>query len=240
MKIKFHYIISLALSTALFSCEKDNYEAPSSLLSGRLLYQGTPLNFEYNRVSYELYQDGFGKTGPLNAGIPNVQGSFFTSEGEYSQLLFNGTYKMVVPNGQGPFLWGEEADMPDTVIINVSGNTHQDFEVIPFWMIRNTQLSGSGNQVSGTFALEQIVTDANARDIESVTLYVSKTLFANSQTNVATNTIEGNALIDLSNVSLSATVPELVPTQSYVFASIGVKLTGIDDMIFSPTQKIDL
>lgn len=232
MKNTFHYILLFVLSTAIMSCELDNYEPPSSLLSGRLLYQGTPLNFEYNRVSYELYQDGFGKTGPLS--------STFTSEGEFSQLLFNGAYKMVVPNGQGPFLWGEEADMPDTVVINVSGNTQQDFEVIPYWMIRNAQLSGGGNQVSGTFGLEQIVTDANARDIESVTLYVSKTLFANSQTNVATNAIDGNEIADLSNVSLSATVPELVPTQSYVFASIGVKLAGIDDLIFSSTQKIEL
>ncbi len=232
MKNIFHYIILLTLSTALFSCELDNYEEPGSLLTGQLMFQGTPLNLEYNRVSYELYQDGFGKTGPL--------GSTFTSEGTYSQALFNGTYKMVVPNGQGPFLWGSEADMPDTVVINVSGNTTQDFEVIPFWMIRNTQLSGSGNQVNASFALEQIVTDANAKNIESVTLYISKTLFANSQTNVATNAIAGGDITNISSVSLSATVPDLVPTQNYVFASVGVKMAGIDDLIFSPTQKIEL
>lgn len=232
MKIKFHYIILLALGIALMSCELDNYEPPTSQLSGRIMYQGTPLNFEYNRVSYELYQEGFGKTGPL--------GSTFTSEGAFSQLLFDGTYKMVVPNGQGPFLWGEEADMPDTVAITVSGNTEQDFEVLPYWMIRNTQLSGSGNQVTGTCALEQIVTDANAKAIESVTLYVSKTLFANSQSNVAINEIEASAITDINNVSLSATVPDLIPAQNYVFASIGVKLAGVDDMIFSPTQRLDL
>lgn len=232
MKIKFHYIILLALGIALMSCELDNYEAPTSRLSGRILYQGIPLNFEYNRVSYELYQGGFGKKGPL--------GSTFTSEGAFSQLLFDGTYKMVVPNGQGPFLWGEAADMPDTVTITVAGNTEKDFEVLPYWMIRNAQLSGSGNQVTGTCALEQIVTDANAKAIESVTLYVSKTLFANSQSNVATKEIEASAITDVNNVSLSATVPDLIPAQNYVFASIGVKLAGVDDMIFSPTQKLDL
>ncbi|MEQ9443188.1 MAG: DUF3823 domain-containing protein [Cyclobacteriaceae bacterium] len=232
MKNTIQYILVIALSTAMMSCAKDNYEPPSSLLSGRITYQGNPLNFEYNRVSYELYQDGFGKTGPLS--------STFTPEGEFSHLLFNGTYKMVVPNGQGPFLWGAEADMPDTVNITVSGNTEMDFEVIPYWMIRNPQLSGSGSEVTGTFALEQIVTDANARDIESVTLYVSKTMFANSQTNVVTNAMEGGAITDMGNVMLQATVPDLVPTQNYVFASIGVKLAGVDDLIFSPTQKIDL
>nr|WKN36073.1 DUF3823 domain-containing protein [Tunicatimonas sp. TK19036] len=232
MKNIIYSVTILLASTLLLSCEKDNYDPPSSLLSGRILYQGTPLNFEYNRVSYELYQDGFGKTGPM--------GSTFTPEGEFSQLLFDGTYKMVVPNGQGPFLWGAEADMPDTVNITVSGNTEMDFEVLPFWMIRNPQISSGSNQVTGTFALEQIVQDANARDIESVTLYVSKTMFANSQTNVAINSLEGGEIADLGNVTLQATVPELVPSQSYVFASIGVKFVGVDDLIFSPTQKIDL
>lgn len=233
MKIKFHYILLFVLGTAIMSCELDNYEPPTSLLSGRIVYQGTPLNFEYNRVSYELYQDGFGKTGPLS--------STFTSEGEFSQLLFDGTYKMVVPNGQGPFVWENVGDTgSDTLLINVNGSTEMDIEVLPYWMIRNTQLSGSGNEVTGTFDLEQIITDANARAIESVTLYVSKTLFANSQSNVAISTVEGSAITNLSDISLSATVPDLVPTQSYVFASVGVKLAGIDDLIFSPTQKIDL
>ncbi len=230
MKIKFHYILLLAVGFGLASCALDNYDEPTSQLTGRLVYQGNPIYLEFNRVSYELYQDGFGKTGPL--------GSTFTPEGTFSQLLFDGTYKMVVPNGQGPFLWGEEADMPDTVTINVSGNTEQDFEVIPFWIINNAQLSGSGNQVTGTFALEQIVTDANAKNIESVTLYISKTMFANSQTNVAITTLEGAAITDINSVSLSAAIPELVPTQNYVFASIGVKFAGVDDLLFSPTEKI--
>ncbi|WPP50777.1 DUF3823 domain-containing protein [Catalinimonas niigatensis] len=233
MKNIFHFIIVLTLSAAIMSCEKDNYEPPTSLLSGRLVYQGTPLNLEYNRVSYDIYQDGFGKTGPLS--------STFTSEGEFSHLLYDGTYKMVVPNGQGPFLWENIGDGgQDTLVINLRGSAEIDVEVTPFWMIRNPQLSGSGNQVSGTFGLEQIVTNADAKQVESVTLYVSKTLFANSQTNVATNVIEGSTITDVNNLNLSVTVPELVPAQNYVFASIGVKLAGVDDLIFSPTQKIDL
>jgi hypothetical protein len=233
MKIKFHHILLLALSTAIMSCELDNYEPPTSQLSGRIVYQGEPLHFEYNRVSYELYQDGFGKTGPMS--------STFTSDGEFSHVLFDGTYKMVVPDGQGPFIWENVGNTEsDTLIINVNGSTEMDIEVLPFWMIRNTALTGSGNQVTGSFDLEQIITDANARAIESITLYVSKTLFANSQTNVATSMIEGSAITDVNDLSLSVTVPELVPAQNYVFASIGVKLVGTDDLIFSPTQKIEL
>ena len=234
MKNTFQSItLVLGLAFALMGCEKDNYEPPSALLSGRLVYQGEPIYVEYDRVSYELYQNGFGKTGPL--------GSTFTQEGEFSQLLFDGDYQMVIPTGQGPFVTSQnDTGGADTMQIALRGSETLDIEVTPFWMIRNPQLGAGDGSVTGTFALEQIATGSNARDIESVTLYVSKTAFANSQTNVASTTVGSGDLTDLSAVSLSAEVPELIPTQNYVFASIGVKFAGVDDLIFSPTQKLDL
>lgn len=231
MKIKFNYIILLVLCITIMSCEKDNFDPPTSQLSGNLVYQGTPINLQHDRVSFELYQEGFGKTGAMN--------STFTSEGEFSHLLFDGTYKMVIPTGQGPFLWEETADdRPDTLMITVNGNTTMDIEVTPYWIVTNPQLSFSGGDVTGTLGLEQIVTGDKAKDIEHVTLYVSKTLFADSETSVATDVVNGGDITDLNNISLSATIPSLVPAQNYVFASIGVKFSGVDDMIFSPTQKI--
>ena len=233
MKNTFQSSIVFVLATALMACEKDNYEPPSALLTGQLVYQGEPIYVEYDRVSYDLYQDGFGKTGPL--------GSSFTQEGAFSQLLFDGDYKMVIPGGQGPFVTLQnDAGGADTLLIALRGSETLDIEVTPFWMIRNPQLTAGGGNVSGTFALEQIATGDNARDIESATLYVSKTMFANSQTNVATASVGGGDIADVTSVSLSAAVPELVPTQNYVFASIGVKFAGVDDLIFSPTQKLDL
>ena len=233
MKNILHYIVAVIAGSVLMACEKDNYEPPSALLSGRLLYQGEPVYVEYDRVSYDLYQDDFGKTGPLS--------STFTQEGEFSQLLFDGDYKLVIPAGQGPFVTLQnDTGGADTIPIALRGSMTQDIEVIPFWMIRNTQWTAGGNNVTGTFALEQIATGGNAREIESATLYVSKTMFANSQTNVATATIEGGGIADVNNVRLSVVVPELVPTQDYVFASIGVKFAGVDDLIFSPTEKITL
>lgn len=196
------------------------------------MFQGTPLNFQHNRVSYELYQDGFGKIGPI--------GSTFTPEGEFSQLLFNGTYKMVIPRGQGPFLWGSAIDAQDTVIINVNGNTNMDFDVLPFWMIRNPQFSAGGGNITASCALEQIVTDANAKKIENVTLYISKTVFASSDNNISSNVIAGEDITDINNINLSASVPDLVPAQNYIFARIGVKFDGIDDMLFAPVQKLNL
>lgn len=231
MKIRFHYILFLGLTTVLFACKKDNYEAPKASLTGRIVYKGEPLNFEYNRVTYELYQPGFGKTGPIT--------SIFTPEGSFVHLLFDGNYKMVVPAGQGPFVWKQTAaGKPDSVAITLKGSTNLDIEVLPYFMVKSPLISYAAGKVTGTCKLEKIVIDANAKTIERVTLYISKTQFADSQTNVASVNLAGAAITDLNNVSLSVTVPVLTPTQNYVFASIGVKFSGVDDMIFAPTKKI--
>jgi hypothetical protein len=233
MKNKLNYILLFLLGISFLSCDKDNYDPPKSLLTGRVIYQGTPLHIQPNRVSYELFQDGFGKSGPISGT--------FTAEGIYSQLLFNGTYKMVIREGQGPFLWGESVDnLEDEITINVNGNTEMDIEVIPYWMILNPNISFNGGKVTGAFGLEQIITGSRAKNIESATLYLSKTLFANSETNVATNSINGGDINDVNNVGLSVNVPTLIPSQDYIFASIGVKIVGVEDMIFSEVQKINL
>ncbi|MEX2594860.1 MAG: DUF3823 domain-containing protein [Anditalea sp.] len=233
MKNKFNYILLFLLGISFMSCEKDNYEPPKSPLTGRVIYQGTPLYLQPNRVSYELFQDGFGKSGPISGT--------FTADGNYSQLLFNGTYKMIIREGQGPFLWGESVDnLKSEEIIHVNGATEMDIEVLPYWMIINPNISFSEGKVTGTFGLEQIIDGANAKSIESVTLYLSKTVFANSDTNVATNSIGGSDISDFSNINLSVNVPTLTPSQNYIFASIGVKIVGVEDMIFSEVQKINL
>src|SRR5687768_16525754 len=101
MNIKLHYIFLLAFSVGMISCDKDNYDEPSSTLSGKLVYQGETFGLEKDQVPFELYQYGFGKVGPIGAA--------FTQEGTYSAVLFDGEYKLIVPNGQGPFLWKKTA-----------------------------------------------------------------------------------------------------------------------------------
>ncbi len=232
MKIRSYYIF-FAILIVILSCKKDNYDEPAATLSGRIVYNGEPLNFEFNRVSYELYQPGFGKTGPI--------ASVFTPEGAFSHVLFDGNYKLVVPAGQGPFVWKKtSAGKPDSIAIALKGSTNIDIEVMPYFIIRTPQLSFAGGKITGTCKLEKIVTNADAKNIERVTLYISKTQFADSQTNVAIVNLAGSNITDLNNVSLSVTVPTLTPAQNYVFARIGVKFSGVDDMIFAETKKITL
>lgn len=230
----FQYIIIIIGVMCLFSCKKDNYDAPSSELSGRLVYQGEPINVEYDRVNYEVYQFGFGRTGAL-------PGTFFDQDGSYSLLLFNGEYKLLIPNGQGPFMWNRTASgTPDSLTITVSGSQTLDLEVTPYYMVRNAKLTGGNGTVSGSFGLEKIINDSNAKDIEHVALYINKTLFVSSADNIANTTINSADINNMDNIELEVEVPSMTPAQNYVFARIGVKVAGVEDMIFSHIEKIQL
>jgi hypothetical protein len=233
MKIKFQYIVLFAFSfSIMLSCKKDNYEAPSSTLKGRLVYQGDSLGVERDQVPFELYQYGFGKVGAI--------GSSFAQNGTYSQLLFDGDYKLIIPNGQGPFMWKQGASgAPDSLAVTVRGDQTLDLEVTPFYMIRNPQITGGGGNVSATFKVEKIITDAaTQKDIDRVSLYINKTQFVSGGDNISAADLSGSAITDPNNITLSIKVPAIVPTQNYVFARIGVKVAGVEDMIFSPLQKI--
>jgi hypothetical protein len=232
MKRKVNYILLLVLSTLAFACKKDNYDAPNSRLTGRLVYKGEPIQVEYDRVPFELYQYGFGKVGPISSTI--------TPEGSFSHLLFDGEYRFVIRPGQGPFLWPQTSGKADTVIIVVKGDTQRDIEVEPYYMVRTPQLTTTAGKVRSTFKIEKIITDTRAKGIEKATLFINKTIFVSNDNNIAKTDIAGSAITDPNSVSLEVTVPTMKPAQNYVYARIGVKTDGVEDWIFSPVQKIQL
>ncbi|HEY1165708.1 MAG TPA: DUF3823 domain-containing protein [Chitinophaga sp.] len=233
MKFKRHYIALLMIAAAAGACRKDNYDPPSADVTGRIVYKGEPINVEYNQVSYQLYQYGFGKTGPIEG--------FFTQEGNYSMKLFDGEYKFIVPNGQGPFVWRQTpTGAPDTVVINVNGKSNLDVEVTPYYMIRTPNISFAGGKVSASFRIDKIITDASAKDIERVSLYINKTAFVSGNNNIAATDLDGADIADPTNVALEVTVPTMTPSQPYVYARIGLKIAGVEDRLFSPIVKLSL
>ncbi|GAA0562294.1 DUF3823 domain-containing protein [Chitinophaga japonensis] len=237
MQSRYHHTSYFLLLISCFllsgGCKKDNYDPPAAQLTGRIVYNGEPVNVEYNQVSYQLYQFGFGKVGP-------IEGTF-NQEGVYSQVLFNGEYKFIIPNGQGPFRWKQTgAGAPDSVTINIQGNQTLDMEVTPYYLIRSPQLTAGNNKVTATCSIEQIITDASARDLESVSLYVNKTQFVSGADNIESATLSAADIADPDNVTLQVTVPAMTPAQDYVYARIGLKIAGVEDRIFSPLVRLDL
>lgn len=231
MKISFQYIVPFVLAGMMTACKKDNYTAPSLTLSGHIVYNGEDIQVERNQVPLQIYQYGFGKVGPI--------GETFAQDGGYSAELFAGQYKIIVPNGQGPFMWKQtSAGNPDTVVVNLNGTQTMDLDVTPYWMIRTPSLAASGGTVTATFKAEQIITDANAKSIERVSLYINKSQFVSGGDNNAVTDLAGGSITDLNNISLSVTIPSMTPSQNYVYARVGLKISGVEDMIFSPLQKL--
>jgi hypothetical protein len=232
MKIKFHYII-IALLFAATGCKKDNFEAPKIKLSGHLVYQGEQVNVELNQVPFQLFQPGFG----LNE---EIKGSF-DQDGFYSVLTFAGNYKLTMAANQGPFLWKEvSAGKRDTVAINLTGDQTVDLEVMPYYLVRQPVFTKAGSNINVTFNIAKIITGANAKDIERVNLYVNKTQLVSGANyyNINKAEIAGSALTSLDNISMSVSVPTITPTQNYVFARVGIKIAGVEDMVFSPVAKV--
>jgi hypothetical protein len=63
-------------------------------------------------VFLELWQASYGNRSSI--GVP------VTQDGTFSSLLFDGNYKLIVPNGRRPFLWQRTAaKTPDSLNINI-------------------------------------------------------------------------------------------------------------------------
>lgn len=232
MSIKIHHILFLAGILLVSACQKDNFKAPSSSLTGRLMYNADSIGLEYNQVSFQLYQPGFGKTGAI-AGT-------FEPDGSYSLLLFNGSYKFTITAGRGPFRWMEKSDgSRDTLAITMKGKQVLNIQVTPYYMIRVPVFTGGSGTVTANFKIQEIITDpAIAKGIDRVSLYVNKTVFVSGSDNIAGVDLAGSSISDMNNVSLNVTVPAISPSQNYVFARIGLKVAGIQDLIFSPVIKV--
>ncbi|MGY3051996.1 hypothetical protein ACVWYG_000183 [Pedobacter sp. UYEF25] len=231
MKIKFQHGLLCFLILAMAACKKDNYSAPSVKLTGQLTYKGSPIGVEYNQVPFNLFQSGFGKKGPINGT--------FAQDGSYSSLLFAGDYQFIIPNNQGPFRWNENSSgSRDTINVQLQGDKVMDIEVTPYYIVRDPQITASNGMANASFKIEKVITDGNAKTINSVTLYINRTQFVSGGDNIKSTAISGADIVNLNNVALSVAIPAIVPAQNYVFARIGIRIDGVEDMIFSPLQKI--
>ncbi|MGX7835628.1 DUF3823 domain-containing protein, partial [Campylobacter fetus subsp. venerealis] len=94
---------------------------------------------------------------------------------------------MIIPDNQGPFqkIINDQSGN-DTLLVDLTGSRTMDIEVMPYYMIRNTAISGSTDKVTATFDLEQVITGDAERNIQEVFLYVSKTAFVDTRTSIAT------------------------------------------------------
>lgn len=235
----YKYIVPIAMLFALAACEKDNYHAPSSQLTGNITYQGKPLNFSNGDLSFEMWDTGWGKSAPISVNV--------APEGSYSGLLFDESYKLIIPKYRGPFLnLINDKTHSDTIPVNVNGSMKLDIEVLPYYMLKNVSISiGADSIVTASFGLDTIVKDANKKNIEFVALYLNKTQLIRDGVSVNTKT-SGGSIANINNIKLTRKVEFVqeydaaTAKQNYVYAAVGVKIEGINTLLCSPVQKIDI
>ena len=246
-KFRFLYSLSfLALLLGMGSCQKDNYDAPKTTFTGHLVYQGKSIQVKNNgngvsAVYFELWQPGYGKSGAIDV--------YLNQDGSFSALLFNGEYQLVIPASQGPFVSLEnDKSHSDTIPLSLHGNTDMDIEVLPYYTVDKADFTvGADSVVAASASITKVIKDTRAKDIESVHLYVNRTSFVDEDNNIASGSVAGGDIADLSNIKLTAKIPKDisggnigVADQGYFYARVGVKITGVDDMMFSEITKVQL
>jgi hypothetical protein len=223
MKIRGLFYIVAAFGFMLTGCEEDNFEPPKSTLTGQVVYQDQAIGVRSNGVQLELWQPGFA----LFEKIP----VHVDQDGSFSAALFDGNYKLVRLRGNGPWV-----DNTDTINVEVKGATVVDVPVQPYYMIRNEQYLGNGESMTATLDVEQ-VTPGTA--IERVTFYIGTTTIVDANNFAAVTDIWEPTEEALSApMSLTIALPGELAAREYAFARVGIKMAGVQEMIYSQVHKV--
>lgn len=228
MKQHKYYLILTLVVFVITSCGLDNYDAPQSTLRGKITYNGEALGLRGTgqAVQLQLYQDGY----ELKNNIP----VYVKQDGTFEALLFNGKYKMVTRDKNGPWV-----STRDTIHFDLNGDTFVEVKVIPYFTISNAQVSFNGTQLTGGCKINQIVKD---KKINYIAIFVNGTTFVDEQSNLfyippRTTTLDNVTFafdISMLNDQQKATFNK----QKALFARIGVKAEGADQAIYSEVFRL--
>lgn len=215
----------LALMVGLAGCEKDNRTEPKAVLKGRVVFEGQPIGLRSNGVQLELWQRGY----QLFTKIP----VHINQDGTFAASLFDGNYKLVRLRGNGPW-----TDNTDSIDVELRGSKEIAVPVNPYFVLKNEAFSKGEGKVSATFNVQQVAT---GRAIERVNLYIGTTTIVDPNNNVANAQEVAANLTDLSKpVTLTVNIPAAHASRQYLYARVGVKTSGVGEMLFSAPQKIML
>lgn len=226
---RLYYFIFL-LILGISGCELDNYDKPSSPLSGRLVFEGKSLGIRQGISVLQLYQPGFENVTPIAVNVKQ--------DGSFSSMLFNGTYKLVRISGNGPW-----ENNPDTITVEVNGPTTIDVPVTPYFSINESNFSVENNILRATV---RIANNVAGRQVERVSLIVGETIIVDEPTKLSPNPADplsskAGAGLDLSQAITLSQNLDVAPinTAPYLYARVGVKILGVTELIYSEVWKVN-
>jgi len=218
-----YFFLSTMAAFVLTSCGLDNYDAPQSRLHGKITYNGETLGLRGTgqAVRLQLYQDGYELR-------DNIQ-VFVGQDGTFEAMLFDGEYKLVTRNQNGPWV-----NTRDTIVVNLKGSAEVEVKVTPFFTISNETITLNGSVLNASFNVNKIVSTAN---IDYVTLLVSKTSFVDDATNIARKDFKDQQAGSL-NLSMDMSDNANVAAAKALFARVGVRTVGADQAIYSDIVRL--
>ncbi|MGX1752788.1 DUF3823 domain-containing protein [Sphingobacterium mizutaii] len=208
--------IGLFLSLALlFSCGKDNYDAPNANLTGKVTYKGAAVGVRgsNNSVRLQLWQDGYALKNPIDV--------FVTQDGSFSAALFNGTYKLITVPGNGP--WKSKTD---TMTVQLNGNTNIDFPVELYYDLKDIKYQLNGNNLTATFNVEKL---DPSKTLDDINLLVGKTKFVDLGHFLKRANKSGDSN---GNVTLTVDIGPELQSNPILFARVAAKINGITEAIY--------
>lgn len=229
-------IVILAFITLPFiSCEKDNFDPPSKRLSGRIVYEGKNIgvqggkeketNAQNSKIELQLWQLNIDAVKPMSVNV--------AQDGSFTALLFDGDYRLVAKDGNGPW-----ENRHDTVFFSIKGkDVVVDYPVVPYYTVSETDFSLSKEVVSDTetytlkasFDINRISAD---KTIESVSLVIDHSYFVNFDESVSKVTL---ANVGVGHNEVAVDVSKAMSENKGLHARIAVKVKGVSYPVFSPT-----
>jgi len=223
--MKKHILFIIVIISFIFTaCEYDNFEEPKATLSGSVVYEGKPLGVRTNGTQLELWQDGYA----LRYAIP----VHIAHDGSYSVSLFNGKYKMVRKAGAP---W--EAQLNDTIIIDVNNNTVFDVPVRPYFTVTNESFQHSSGTITANFTVNKVVENA---DLAQVRLFVGHSILTDQNRNEQAVNADLSQVVPGENASVSLKLSEALAGLDYVFVRVGVRANQSNEFVYTQVEKINL
>jgi hypothetical protein len=214
----------LFCSFLLAGCEYDNFDEPKATLSGKVVYGDKAMGVRATGLELELWQDGYDK----RVSIP----VYIAHDGSYSVKLFNGEYKLVRKAGAP---W--EAQLNDTVIVNVKGNTEQNVPVNPYFIINNERFQKGNNAINASFTIERIVA---AAQVAEVRVYLSKYILTDQNKYEHAVNVDAGSITFGQEKSVSVSLPDNLVNESSLFVRVGVRSTVSNEFYYTQVQKVEM
>ncbi len=220
------------------SCEYDNYDEPNATITGRIVYNGEAINVKNNQVTFRLYEPGW----ELSASTyMNVQ---VAQDGTFSASVYSGkNYRLIRQDNIGPWV---NPTYSDTVFVDNCGrNEVVDIPVTPYYLLENASITISNKIVSGSCSVREITA---GRNIEYVGLYAGRNVIVDNAFNfgaagaATTNASAGDQVsltLDLSGLTVSS-LPSTLPSTGFIYARMGLKVEGIDAMIYTEPFQLSI